>query len=228
MRKLAVVAIPPSSPKHQEGVMRASYKLSEESKTLVMGLSVGDYQPFLRIGQVRLTIEDITALLETKPGGARELINHHLENGSNMIDLHLTNRISIEFGWMKEEAVITVASRSHPQERCNLDYAEWNTLCLLDYCITAHLNRLLRCSVNAKKYIQRLFNTLFEREFEKLYEDTCDPPPFYQFYSDCCIVMKRLCERILDHDEYLFLSEMCLYHLSFLYDLYRETPVSRP
>jgi len=142
--------------------MRASYKLSEESKTLVMGLSVGDYQPFLRIGQVRLTIEDITALLETKPGGARELIIHHLENGSNMIDLHLTNRISIAFGWMKEEAVITVSSRSHPQERCNLDYAEWNTLCLLDYCITEHLNRLLRCSVNAKKYIQRLFNTLFE------------------------------------------------------------------
>jgi len=55
--------------------MRASYKLSEESKTLVMGLSVGDYQPFLRMGQVRLTIENITALLETKLGGARELID---------------------------------------------------------------------------------------------------------------------------------------------------------
>ena len=86
MRKLAVVAIPPSSPNHQEGVMQASYKLSKESKTLVMGLSVGDHQTFLRIGQVRLTIEGITASLETKPGGARELIIHHLENGSNMID----------------------------------------------------------------------------------------------------------------------------------------------
>jgi len=92
-----------------------------------MGLIVGDYQPFLRIRQVRLNIEDITALLETNPGGAHELIIHHLENGSNMIDLHLTNRISIEFGWMKEEAVITVASRTHPQERCDFG------LCRMEY-----------------------------------------------------------------------------------------------
>jgi len=75
-----------------------------------------------------------------------------------MIDLHLTIRVSIEFGWMKEEAVMTVASCTHFQERCNLHYPDRNTLCLLDCRMTAHLNRLLGCSVKAKEYIQRFSN----------------------------------------------------------------------
>jgi len=226
MRNLTVLSIPPTSSEYQKGLMRASYRLCGGSKLLTLGLSVGDYQPFILIGTVHLTVEDIITLLETKSGGARGLINAHLEDGLRMTDLHLFRRIIVVLSWKNKEPVIAIVSRDRPQERCHLNYGEWNTLCLLDYCITGHLNRQLRCSANANAYIKRLFNGLFEREFEKLSEDTCDPPPLYQFYSDCCIIMRRICTRILDQDEYLFLSKMCLYHLRYMCYLFKKTPIN--
>ena len=205
--------------------MQASYKLSGDFKKITLGLSVGDYLPFIVIGRARLTTEDIAALLETSAGGARDLINGHLEEGSGLKELNLTEHMAIHFGWKNNEPVIKIASRARPQERCHLDYAEWNTLCLTEFCITAHLNRLIRCKVNAQAYIERLFNALFVREMEKKFEDTCDRHPSHVFYSDCCIVMKKLCTKVLDCDEYLFLSEMVLYHFKFLYTLYKKTPI---
>lgn len=214
MRSLAIFNIPTSSSVHQKGLLQASYKLGDELK-LTLGLSAKDYQPFICIGKVYLNIEDIEALL--KHGGARDFINTHLEQGSGMVDWHLTDRIDIVFCWKMNEPVIKLVARHHQQNRSYLDYREWNTLCLLEFCITGHLNRLIRCGLKADTYIKHLFNGLRRRDFEKQFEDTCDPSPTSIFYSDCCIVMKDLCERILDFDEYVFLSEMCLYHLNYLY-----------
>ena len=59
--------------------------------------------------------------MEAKSGGARELINAHLEDGSRMADLHLSRRIIVVFSWKNKEPVIAIVSRDRPQERCHLD-----------------------------------------------------------------------------------------------------------